>query len=100
MEYTSPYMPQNNGEEEHRIDVLKNHCMSMKEAANLTQVTMNSLWTEGVRSANAFYNISVGSGKTKTPYKKSMGERSKLYKHLVQFGRVAYVTKSQDIKRN
>lgn len=100
VEGTAPYTPQMNGVVERRIAVVKDMSKTMMEAANLPKAMQNFIWPKAVQCANVLYNITTNGDNMKTPFEQFTGEKPKLYRHLVQFGRAGYVKTHKKIKTN
>jgi hypothetical protein len=65
----------------------------MLKTANLKYHVQLRLWAEAVNTATKIGNISIFPGEIKSPYKKLYNTPPKLTpKHLVEFGRIGYVT--------
>ena len=100
MEFTSPYTPQMNGVVERRIAVLKLRSQAMLNQADLTLDLRNKLWTEAVRCANVLENITSTAANPETPFELFVKRKSTLYDHLIEFGRIGYVTDKRNMKAN
>ena len=86
-EFTSSDTPQYNGVAERRLTVVKQRGVAMMNAANLKLETQNFLWPEAVRNANTMYNVACNSVNARTPFEMFMKRKSKIYPHLIEFGR-------------
>ena len=61
--------------------------------ANLKVSLTGLLWAEAVNTADEMANVSVNTvDKDKSAYEKYMNKKPKIYKNLVQWGRIGYVT--------
>ena len=65
----------------------------------MTKQTQRFLWPEAIQCANVIYNI-TSHDNTTTLLERYTGLKSKLYDHLVQFGRTGFVTIHWKIKTN
>ena len=72
----------------------------MMNQADLNKVLRNKLWTEAVRCANVLENITATLSSAESPYELYLGKKFDLYDHLIEFGRIAYVTQRKRIKVN
>lgn len=70
----------------------------MMQDAHLHKVTRGLLWTKAVKSASTLYNITVVEKNRMAPYKRFVGCKPKFYNSFIQFWRVAYVAKGNNIK--
>ena len=99
MEYTAPYTPKQNGRVERRIAVLRQMAQAAMTSAKLSKAGRKLLWTECLNTMNTLYNLAPHPKREMIPYTAMMGETSKLYPHLKQFGRTCYVTKREKIQK-
>src|SRR5687767_11181030 len=97
MEFISLYTPQMNGVVERRIAVLKLRSQAMLNQADLVLKLRNKLWTEAVRCANVLVNITSTSASSNTPFEQFVKRKSALYDHLIEFGRIGYVTDKRNM---
>jgi hypothetical protein len=100
MEYTAPYAPQQNGVVERQFATDLRRSQSMMEAADLTEGLRNLLRNEAIMTATTMANISCNDITNKlSPYQNFYGKSPLLkMEHLVQFGRLGYVTDRRKIK--
>ena len=80
--------------------MLKLRSQAMLNQADLSPDLRNKLWTEAARCANLIENITSSGKQAETPYELFVGKQSSIYDHLVEFGRIAYVTQRTMIKTN
>lgn len=64
----------------------------MMTRAQLAPATKRVLWAEAIHCANTLMNISSAGNSAVTPFEAFVGRRLKLYNHLIEFGRIGYVT--------
>ena len=93
LEYTSPNTPQYNGVVERRFVTDRNRAMAMMTAANWTDETKNLLRCEAISTASKLGDLLIKPGKMKSAHEEFHGKPSPLIPHLVEFGRIGYVTK-------
>ena len=92
MEYTAPNTPQQNGVVERRFVTDQGRGLAMMFAANLTPEYHKLLWAEAMSCASNIGNILANSRTKKAPITVWDGSTPSLYPHMVQWGRVGYVT--------
>ena len=92
MEYVSPHTPQHNGVIERHFATLKFRSQAMMNNAQLTEGAKAKLWAEAVNCSNDLENIVLNPQQDATPYELFTGRKSKLYDHLIEFGRIGFVT--------
>ena len=93
LEYTAPYTPQLNGVVECRIAVLLNRARAFLYAANFTEDYRKKLWAEAVNCAEDVRNSMATSGSTKSANELFYGRKSSFVCHLIEFGRIRYITR-------
>jgi hypothetical protein len=100
MEYTAPYTPQKNGVVERQFATDLRRSQSMMETADLTEGLRKLLRNKAIMTATTKSNISCNDITNKlSPYQKFYGKSPLLkMEHLVQFGRLGYVTHRRKIK--
>ena len=99
MEFTAPNTPKQNGRVERRIAVLRQMAQAAMTSAKLSRAGRKLLWTECLNTMNTLYNLAPHPKRELIPYTAMMGETSKLYPHLKQFGRSCFVTKRGKIQK-
>ena len=99
LEYTAPHTPQHNGVVERRFVTDRNRAMAMMLAARLTPAAQNLLRCEAISTASKIGDSVVRQGQTKSAYEIFYGKPSPILPHLVQFGRIGYVTDRTAIKK-
>ena len=99
LEYVAPNTPQHNGVVERRFVTDRDRAMAMMTAANFTPQTQDKLRCEAISTASKLGDILVRERQKKSAYKMFHGKPSPLIPHLVEFGRIGYVTKREAIKR-
>ena len=97
MEYTAPYTPQMNGVVERRIAVLLNGARAAMYAANFNEETRKKLWAETISYTETVRNSMATSRSVKSANELFYGEKPSFLYHMVEFGRVGYVTKREKI---
>ncbi len=98
LEYTSPYTPQFNGSVEREITSIREGGMAQLFAANLTQELQKKLWAESFLCRMTTKNILVTAPTNKSPDELFTGTKPTLYPHLIEFGRIGYVTDRAQFK--
>lgn len=99
LEYTAPHTPQMNGVVERRFAVDTNKALALMIAADLTTDMEQFLWAEAAYTSAMLGNMTVPASKDESPHEAWYGEPPKLIGHLQLWGRVAYVTKRNKIRR-
>ena len=99
MEYTAPHTPQHNGVVERRFVTDRNRAMAMMTAANFSEETKDLLRCEAINTASKLGDILVRNGKTKSAFEDFYGHSSPLIPYLVEFGRIGYATKREQIQK-
>lgn len=94
MEFTSPDALKMNGVVEQRTATLKQRSQAMLTRAQLTPGIKRLLWGGAMRCANTLYNISATKKSSVLSFELFTGRKSKLYDHLIPFGRIGYITLS------
>ncbi len=100
IEYTAPHTSQQNGNVERKFVTIRDCACTAMYAAKFSDETQGLLWAESVntatRNTNTVYSFttnSVYSYKCKCRDWLRYDRQPTLYPHLVQFGRIGYVTK-------
>ena len=99
MEYTAPYTPQQNGVVERGFVTVRDMAHTMMIDARLNEETRKLLWAEAVNNATDLANLVVLSTGESPAQELFFGWKSDVYKRLVPFCRIGYVTKWQKIKK-
>jgi hypothetical protein len=99
IEYTAPNTPQQNGVVERKFETDRTRGYAMMRAAKLSESAQKKLWAEAFNTATKVGNIMYGLKEEKCPYEKFHGKEPKLNpKHLIEFGRIGYVTDRDKMK--
>ena len=101
LEYTSPNTPQQNGVVERRITVDRERAHAMLAGARIREDAKTLLRAEAESTAETLANLACTQrSKDKSPNQLFNGRKSKLQAgHLVEFGRIGYVTLRTKIKK-
>ena len=91
LELTPPNSPQYNGVVERKFVTLRDRAHAMMLGAHLNDVHQGKLWAEAVYTATRIHN-SVPNRNGAAPDSLWYGKPSTLLDHLVQWGRIGYVT--------
>jgi gag-polypeptide of LTR copia-type/Zinc knuckle len=92
LEYTAPHTPQHNGVVERMFARDARRALAMMIAAAWTKELQGKLWAEATKTAALLGNILPNTRSTVPPDEQFYGKQSELYNHLIEFGRVGYVT--------
>ncbi|GAX29244.1 hypothetical protein FisN_28Lu116, partial [Fistulifera solaris] len=92
MEFTAPHTPQMNGVVERKFVSLRDKALAMMLAARLSDEHQGKLWTEAVNTATKLDNAVPNKNIPTSPDYEWYGEHPSFLKHLVQWGRIGYVT--------
>ncbi len=99
IEYTMPNTPQQNGVVERKIVTDRDRAFAMLLAAQLTEKAWTLLHTEAELTATKLSNLIWNAQINDIPNQKFNQERSNLQlEHLIQFGRIGYITIQKQIK--
>lgn len=99
LELTTPYTPQMNGVVERGFITTRDMGLAFLLSAKLNQEHQKMLWAEAMNAATDISNLLLTSVNDKSPQELMTGQKSKIYKQLVQWGRLGYVTKWDKIKK-
>ncbi|MGH3055561.1 MAG: hypothetical protein ACRDL7_11350, partial [Gaiellaceae bacterium] len=99
LEYTAPNTPQQNGIVERRFATDHNRANAMLIASRLTHEVQQRLWAEAAYTAARIGNAVRNSVNEKCPDEMWSETPPAIFPHLKEFGRLAYVTIRQKIKR-
>ena len=99
LEYVAPHTPQHNGVVERRFVTDRNRAMAMMLAAQLTPAAQNLLRCEAISTASKIGDSVVRQGHTQSAHEIFYGKPSPILHHLVQFGRIGYVTDRTPIRK-
>ena len=99
LEYVAPNTPQHNGVVERRFVTDRDRAMAMMLAARFNQKTQDLLRCEAISTASKIGDSIIRPGKTKSAYEMFYGKPSPILPHLVQFGRIGFVTDRTSIKK-
>ena len=92
IEFTAPYTPQQNGMVERKFVTIRDRSMAAMFKAKFSDESQGLLWAESADTHTRLTNIVCNSRDIKCPDWKFYGTQPSIYKNLVQFGRVGYVT--------
>ena len=92
LEYTAPNTPQHNGVVELPFVTDRDRAMAMMFAAGLTPQMQQNLKCEAINTASILGDLLVTTTRNKSAYELFYGKKSNLIPHLVEFGRIGYVT--------
>jgi hypothetical protein len=99
MEFTPPGTPQYNGKRERKIAINRMRALASMFNCKLTEEGRKSLRAEAVQYAAITSNLLVTPNQKEPPVEAFFKTKSKLQlKHLMEFGRIGYVTIKQKIK--
>ena len=98
LEYVAPNTPQHNGVVERRFVTDRDRAMAMMLAANLNTETQSLLRCEALSTASKIGDLFIHQGQTKSAHELFYGSPSPLLPHLIEFGRIGYVTDRTPIK--
>jgi hypothetical protein len=97
LEQTAPHSPQFNGVVERRFVTDRNRGLAMMLDAGFSPAMQGLLWPEAMSTAEKIGNIVANTRNNVCPDELFFGTRSKLYSHLVEFGRKGFVTNRSEI---
>ncbi|GAX17144.1 hypothetical protein FisN_UnNu082, partial [Fistulifera solaris] len=92
MEFTAPHTPQMNGVAERKFVTIRDKAVAMMLAAKLTDEHQGKLWPEAVNSATRLDNAVPNRNMKESPDLLWYGSQPNFLQHLVQWGRVGYMT--------
>ena len=98
LEYTAPHTPQHNGVVERMFSRDAKRALAMMISAAWTKEMQAKLWAEATKTAALLGNVLPNTRSTVPPDEQFYGEKSNIYPHLIQFGRVGYVTNRATMK--
>jgi transposase InsO family protein len=98
-EFTAPYTPQMNGVVERGFVTVRDSALAMMLDAGLTDEQQGKLWAEAIYTATRLSNIVVSERMEKCPDEVFYNHTPTLYPHLVEWGRVAFVTKPGQVAK-
>ena len=97
LEYTAPHTPQMNGVCERRIAVNLSGARAFLYASNFTEKTRKALWAEAINYTEQVRNAMSTSNSKESADFKFFGKSPNFLSHMVEFGRIGYVTKREKI---
>ena len=98
LEYTALHTPQMNELVERRIAIrLLNGPRAAMHSANFNAETRKKLWAEAINYTEAVHNSMATSRSVKGANELFYGKKASFQNHMVEFGRVGYVTKREKI---
>ena len=92
IEFTAPYTPQQNGMVERKFVTICNRSMAAMYKAKFSDESQGLLWAKSADTHTRETNIVCNSHDVKCSDWKFYGTQPTIYKNLVQFGRVGFVT--------
>ena len=92
IEYTAPNTPQQNGMVERKFVTIRDRSCAAMISAKFNDEYQGLLWAECASTLTRITNIVSNSRNIKCPDWLWYGKQPTIYKHLVQFGRIGYVT--------
>jgi hypothetical protein len=100
IEYTAPFTPQKNGVVEQQFATDMRRAQSIMEEGDLTEGLSSLLRNEAIMTATTLANMSSNDMQSHlSPYQKFYNKAPLLkLEHLVQFGRLGYVTDRRKTK--
>ena len=98
LEYTAPHTPQHNGVVERMFSRDAKRALAMMISAAWTKEMQAKLWAEATKTAALLGNVLPNTRSAVPPDEQFYGEKSNIYPHLIQFGRVGYVTNRATMK--
>ena len=88
-----------NGVVERHFVTARDRGMAMMFAARLNGEHQKLLWAEAVETASTLGDITVTLKKDKSAHELFYKQKAKLYKNLIEFGRIGYVMKRVKIRK-
>ena len=99
LEYTTPYKTQLNRFIERIFSVIKEGELSMMLNAKLNDTAQIILWAETFHRCKRVRNSLATTGSTTIPFGNFYGEKPKIVGSFLEFGRIGYVTKWENCKK-
>jgi hypothetical protein len=99
MEYTAPNTPQQNGVVERKFVTIRDRSCAAMITAKFSDYHQGLLWAEAVFTMTRITNLVSNSLNLKCPDWLWYGTQPTIYRHLVQFGRIGYVTRRGKIAK-
>ena len=98
LEYTAPHTPQHNGVVERMFSRDAKRALAMMISAAWTKEMQAKLWAEATKTAAILGNSLPNTRSAVPPDELFYGKPSDIYTHLIEFGRVGYVTNRSTMK--
>ena len=92
IEYTAPNTPQQNGVVERKFVTIRDRSCAAMINAKLNDEFQGLLWAECANTMTRVTNVVSNSRNIKCPDWLWYGKQPTIYEHLIQFGRIGYVT--------
>ena len=92
MEMTAPNTPQMNGVVERKFVTIRDKAVAMMLGAMLDDEHQGQLWAEAIHTATKLENAIPNSRSNESPDYQWYSEHPGLLNHLVQWGRIGYIT--------
>ena len=92
IEYTAPNTPQQNGIVERKFVTIRDRSCASMYTAKFGDEAQGLLWAESANTHTRLTNVVANSRNVKCPDWLWYGKQPTIYKHLVHFGRIGYVT--------
>ena len=89
---TAPHTPQQNGVVERKFVTIRNRACASMFAANFSDESQGLLWAKTISMHTRLTNIVSNSRNVRCPDWLFYGKQPTIYTHLVQFGRIGWVT--------
>jgi len=99
LEYTAPHTPQHNGVVERMFSHDAKRALATMISAAWTKEMQAKLWAEATKTAAILGNSLPNTRSAVPPDELFYGKPSDIYTHLIEFGRVGYVTNRSTMKR-
>ena len=99
MEYTAPNTPQQNGVVERKFVTIRDRSCAMTFSAGWNSATQAKLWAESISTSEYLTNVVSNSRNIKSPEELFTGKQPSIYKHLIEYGRMGWVTNRKKIKK-
>ena len=99
IEITAPYTPQQNGIVERKFATIRDRSSAAMIKAKFSEEAQGTLWAEAANTHTRLTNIVSNSSGSKCPDWKFYNKQPMIYRNLIEFGRIGYVTLEKK-KRN
>ena len=99
IEMTAPYMPQQNGTVERKFVTICDHSSVAMIKAKFSEKAQGTLWAEAANTHTRLTNIVSNSSGSKCPDWKFYDKKPMIFRNLIEFGCIGYVTLGQRQKK-